>query len=249
MDLSLVLACYNEEPWLANSVREIVQVLDFSRLSYELVVVDDASRDGTRDVIRGLALAHPHVAIRTVLHERNTGRGGAVTDGFRAATGEMVGFIDVDLEVHPRHIPACCQAIRAGAQVAVGARVFALVPRGFLRHFLSFGYATLVHLLLPAGEIRDTESGCKFFRREAVLPILETVLDRGWFWDTEIMIRCKLAGLSIANVPCIYVRNPMKPSSVSLGRDIVESLWKLFRFRRELRRSGLLAKGRAQSPV
>jgi len=249
MELSLVLACYNEEPWLADSVREILRVLDLTRLSYEIIFVDDASRDRTREVINSIVAAHPNVAMHTVFHDRNTGRGGAVTDGFRAATGEMVGFIDVDLEVHPRHIPACCQAVREGAQAAVGARVFALVPRGFLRQFLSFGYATLVHLLLPAGEIRDTESGCKFFRREAVLPVLETVQDRGWFWDTEIMIRCGLAGLPIANVPCVYIRNPMKPSSVSLGRDIVESLWKLFRFRRELRRSGLLAKRRTQSPA
>jgi dolichyl-phosphate beta-glucosyltransferase len=247
VELSLVLACYNEEPWLADSVREIVRVLDFSRLSYELVFVDDASRDGTRDVIRGLVAAHPQVPMRTVFHERNSGRGGAVADGMRAATGGIVGFLDVDLEVHPRHIPACCLAIRQGAQVAVGARVFALVLRGLLRQFLSWGYAGLVHVLLPAGGIRDTESGCKFFLREAVLPVLEGVRDRGWFWDTEIMIRCRLAGFAVANVPCIYVRNPVKPSSVSLGRDIVESLWKLFAFRRELRRSGLLRNARARA--
>ncbi len=249
MDLSLVLACYNEEPWLADSVREIVRVLDFSPLTYELILVDDASRDRTRDVIGGLAAAHPHTAIRTVFHEHNSGRGGAVADGMRAATGGIVGFLDVDLEVHPRHIPACCLAIRQGAQVAVGARVFALVPRGLLRQFLSWGYAGLVHALLPAGGIRDTEAGCKFFRRDAILPVLDLVRDRGWFWDTEIMIRCRLAGLVIANVPCIYVRNPVKPSSVSLGRDIVESLWKLLAFRRELRRSGLLRGRRAPSPV
>lgn len=245
VELSLVLACYNEEPWLEASVREIVQVLDFSAMSYELVFVDDGSRDGTPGIIRRLVDAAPPGRMRAVFHDRNMGRGRAVTDGIREAAGEIAGFIDVDLEVHPRHIPACCLAIRQGADVAVGARVFALVLRGLMRQFLSWGYATLAHALLPAGGSKDTESGCKFFRRQAVLPVLDTVEDSGWFWDTEVMVRCGLAGLTIANVPCIYVRNTAKPSSVHVLRDIVESLANLVAFRRKLGRTGLLRRRRA----
>ena len=96
-ELSLVLACWNEAPWLERSVREIRRELDAAGLSYELVFVDDASTDGTREVIRRL-LAEPALRGRAVFHGSNTGRGGALADGFRAAEGEIAGFIDAALK-------------------------------------------------------------------------------------------------------------------------------------------------------
>ena len=237
-DLSLVLACYNEEPVLETSVREIVRVLDFTRISYEIIFVDDVSRDRTREIIRELAQAYPRVRMKSVFHEVNTGRGRAVADGIRAAEGEIVGFLDVDLEVHARYIPAFCLAIRAGAQAAVGARVFKFVPRGMLRRILSAGYAALVHALLPVRGISDTESGCKFFLRAAVLPVLDRVNDPGWFWDTELMVRSRQAGLTIAEVPCTYIRNPAKRSSVRVIRDSATYFARLVAFRMRLGREG-----------
>ncbi|MEK7767404.1 MAG: glycosyltransferase [bacterium] len=242
--LSLILACYNEAPWLEHSVREIAAILDASGMTYEIIFVDDASTDGTREVIAGIIAARPEGRMKAVWHVCNTGRGRAVFDGMREASGEIVGFIDADLEVHPRYIPACCEAIRRGAQVAVGRRTFAFVARGLWRRFLSRGYSALAHLLLPLGNVRDTESNCKFFLRATALPVLATVEDPAWFWDTESMVRCHLAGLAIVEVPCRYVRNPAKPSTVRIVRDIVQSLAKLVAFRRRLDRSGLLAKRR-----
>lgn len=237
-ELSLVLACYDEAPWLESSVREIRIVLDAAGFDWEIVFVDDASRDRTAEIIRRLVAEDASGRLRAVYHERNTGRGRAVTDGIRAATGGVAGFIDVDLEVHPRHIPACFDALRRGAMVAVGVRSFAFVWGGLLRRFLSWGYATLAHALLPLEGIADSEAGCKFFRRAAVLPVLDRVADPGWFWDTEIMVQCRLAGLSITNVPCVFVRNPAKPSTVRIIRDIRESTGKLLAFRSRLARRG-----------
>jgi len=235
MDLSLVLTCYNEEACLADSVGEIVRTLDLARMSYEIIFVDDASRDGTREAIRGIMASRPKVPMHAVYHERNTGWGGAVADGIRKASGDIVGFLDVDLEIHPRYIPACCEAIRQGAQVAAVERTFKFVWGGISRRFLSLGYAALVRLVLPVGGVASLSSGCKCFKRADILPVLETVEDTGWFWDMEMLVRCRLAGLSITRVPCLYVRNPRKRSAVRVVRDSLDVLAKLFALRRKLR--------------
>jgi len=172
-----------------------------------------------------------------ILHEKNQGRGAAVTDGFRAAKGEIAGYIDVDLEVHARYIPTLVKAIRKGADVATVRRIYALQVRALDRYFQSRGYSALVKWLLLTSP-RDTETGYKFFRRETLLPILDLIRDRRWFWDTEFMIRAERGGLRIAEIPGAYVRQYEKISTVSGLRDSIEYLGKLLTFRRQLRASG-----------
>ena len=136
--LSLVLACYNEAEHLERSFAEIRDTLEQSRFSFEILFVDDVSRDRTREIIASLVAAHPQLAIRTILHERNLGRGASVSDGFRAARGEIAGYIDVDLEVHSRYIPSLVRAIYVGldprltraAGLSVLAHLEDLVVRG-----------------------------------------------------------------------------------------------------------------------
>ena len=84
-DLSLILACYNEALILENSVQEIVEILDHTVFTYEIIFVDDCSVDETRALIKKTAARYPHVPIRHLFHTRNVGRGGTVADGFRLA--------------------------------------------------------------------------------------------------------------------------------------------------------------------
>src|ERR1051325_2255489 len=113
-DLSLIIACYNEEPLLEQSMREVFEVLENARFSYEVIFVDDCSRDRTRQIIDSIISHHPEKCLKKIFHQTNHGRGGTVTDGFLAAQGEIVGFIDIDLEVHARYIPSCILAVRNG---------------------------------------------------------------------------------------------------------------------------------------
>ena len=233
-DVSVVIACYNEEPHLAASFAEIVSTMADMRRPFEIVFVDDCSRDRTRDVIRALVEAHPEVPTQVLLHERNKGRGGTVTDGFRAARGAITGYLDVDLEVHSRYIPSLVRAIEQGADVAVVRRIYAFQLRSLDRYFMSRGYSWLVRRLLGVG-FNDTESGYKFFRRHALLPVLDEIEDAGWFWDTEFMVRSARHGLRVAEVPGAYMRRSDKASTVRGLRDSVQYFGKLVRFRRRLR--------------
>lgn len=236
-DLSLVLACYNEGPLLVQSVQEILTVLDATRLAYELIFVDDASTDHTKELIEDIAgKARGLVPIRAIFHEKNIGRGGTVCDGFQLARGEVVGYLDVDLEIRAHYIPACVLAIRQGHDVAVGKRIYKFRWRSIDRYVMSKGYAWLVKRVLGLRGVTDTESGCKFFRREKVLPLLKRCRDTGWFWDTEIMTLAWLAGLSIVEIPCLYLRRFDKASSVRPVRDSIEYFAKLLRFRARIAR-------------
>jgi glycosyltransferase AglD len=233
--LSLVLACYNEEQVLRSSFAEILKVLRELNRPFEVIFVDDVSRDGTREILRELQAAHPDVDIRVILHERNQGRGATVTDGFRAARGGITGYLDVDLEVHSRYIPSMIQAIEEGADVATVRRIYAFQILRLDRYIMSRGYSFLVRRLLRV-DLHDTETGYKFFRREKLLPVLDEIRDPGWFWDTEFMVRALRRGLRIVEIPGAYLRRSDKTSTVHGLRDSVEYFLKILSFRRELGR-------------
>lgn len=233
-DLTLVVACYNEEAILEQSVGETLRVLDTLRGGSEIIFVDDASRDRTREVIDRIIAAYPDRVWRKIEHPRNVGRGGTVADGIRAARGRLVGYIDIDLEVHARYIPTCLTALEEGADVATALRTYVFHWRSLDRYLLSKGYRWLMRRLLRL-PLQDTETGFKFFRRERILPVLDATENRGWFWDTEIMARAYYAGLRIVELPAAFVRRFDKQSTLRPLADTWDYLQKLWRFRRVAR--------------
>jgi len=230
VDLSLVIACYNEEPILAASMAEVFRVLDALRWTSEVIFVDDQSRDGTLAVIHRIMAANPDRRIRLLAHERNVGRGGTVTDGMRIAEGRFLAFLDIDLEVHARYLLPCVIALEEGHDVATALRIYRFSWRSLDRYVLSRGYRWLMRRLLDV-PLQDTETGFKVFRADRIRPVLDACVDRGWFWDTEVMVRAHFAGLRIAEVPALFLRRFDKASSVHNVRDTVEYLRKVWAFR------------------
>jgi glycosyltransferase involved in cell wall biosynthesis len=231
--VSVVLACYNEEETLETSFGEIWKTLSWMQRPSEIILVDDVSRDRTPQIIRDLVARHPG-RVRAIFHERNQGRGATVNDGFRASRAEFVGFLDVDLEVHARYIPSLVSALVEGADVATVRRIYAFQARALDRYVMSRGYSQLVRRLLDV-PLQDTETGFKFFRREKLMPVLDAIKDPGWFWDTEFMVRAYLRGLVIREIPGAYVRRGDKTSTVRGVRDSWVYFKRLLAFRRELR--------------
>lgn len=229
IDISLILACYNEEQLLSKSVRRITSVLDDSVFSYELIFVDDKSRDGTREIIASLVKKNKN--FRAVYHEVNQGRGKTVRDGIALARGNVVGFIDIDLEVSPVYIPSFVRMITGDkADVVTGLRIYREGLTSLHRAILSRGYSWLVRSVLGI-PLQDTETGYKFFNRKKILPIIKKTQNNGWFWDTEIMTYAHYLGLSVREIPVLFVRRFDKTSSVRLVHDTVEYLWNIWAFR------------------
>ncbi len=209
--LSLVIACYNEAGHIRASFAEIRDTLEQAGWPFEVVFVDDRSRDGTPEILDEIVAANPGLALRVIRHESNRGRGATVSDGFRAARGEIAGYLDVDLEVHCRYVPSLVRAIERGADVATLRRVYALQLRSLDRYFMSRGYSFLVRHLL------------------------DEIEDGGWFWDTEFMVRAARRGLKVVEVPGAYIRREDKASTVRGVRDSIRYFLALLRFRRRLR--------------
>ncbi len=233
-DLSVVIACYQEESHLRQSVRELTGVLDETGRSYELIFIDDKSTDDTAAIIAELVADRP--TWRAFYHERNVGRGGTVTEGFALANGRIVGFLDIDLEVHARFIPAVLAAIDDGMDGATAYRNYTvgLRPTSILRHVLSQGYRWLFRMLFDV-PFRDPETGFKFFRRERIQPVAAETRDPHWFWDSEIMVLAHRAGLRIVEVPARFERRADKQSTVRIVSDVWKYLVAIRAFRRRLR--------------
>lgn len=234
VDLSVILACYNEEDILEESFHEICDILDATKYAYEIIFVDDYSQDRTRIIIDDLIKRHPGKCLRKIYHEKNIGRGFAVSNGIRQAKGRIVGFIDVDLEVHVHYLPHLAMKIDKGYDVAVGWRTYKLKWGSIRRYVATKSYKWLVNKLLKL-PLNDTETGIKFFNRERILPILEEVEDRHWFWDTEIMTRSYYRNLKICEIPVLFLRRRDKNSKVRLFHDSLRQFISLWKFRKRIR--------------
>jgi glycosyltransferase AglD len=228
LDLSLILPCYNEVPVFPESIKWITRILDLAKITYEIILVDDVSRDQTSTLIKRYISTHKQ--IKAIYHTVNTGRGQAVMDGIKIARGTVVGYIDIDCEVSPVYIPEITQKIlNHEADVIIGKRIYRTSFGSLFREILSIGYQKLSDLLIGTGGI-DTESGYKFFNRGKILPVLPKTRDPHWFWDTEIMVFAKRMKLVILEQPVLFLRRSDKQSSVRVWHDILSyctNLWSL----------------------
>ena len=230
LDVSLVIACYNEESHLHANLSSIVDVLHRQQLQYELIIIDDCSPDRTSEKIREYVSLHSQLPIRTVFHRTNVGRGATVSEGFRLSRGRIVGFIDIDLEVKASYIPgALLPLLKGKADMVIADRTYTFHTYAFHRYLMTKCYRFLVQSILHTPSM-DTEAGFKFFRKSAILPLLNDVLDKRWFWDTEISVTALDRGLRLHNEPVLFDRKEEKASTVKAFRDSWRSLAALVSF-------------------
>ena len=183
VDVSIILACYNEGPTFEENVKKIVEELEKIKGRWEIIFVEDKSTDQTRNLVEKLSGQIKNS--KTIYHLRNQGRGRSVSHGIRSAKGKICGYLDVDCEVSPAYIPLFLKELDKGFDMVVGRRFYESGPKSLPRFVASKLYAFVVKLALNI-PIEDTEAGFKFFKRPQILPILSKVKNKHWFWDTEI---------------------------------------------------------------
>jgi hypothetical protein len=229
-DLSLVLACYNENQIFENSIKEIFKNLDDTPYHYEIIFVEDASQDNTKELIKTLLKKDKTHHLRAIYHQKNQGRGNSVRDGFLKAQGKVIGYIDIDLETPAHYIPIFLKKVQEGFDVVCADRIYHFNLNSAIRWFSSKGYNRFRNAILnlPLG---DTEAGYKFFLRKTTLPIIKKTKENHWFWDTEIMALAYLNKLKIAYISTAFIKKKDKTSTVRVLPDTIEYLKKLFSFR------------------
>lgn len=177
-----------------------------ARTGYEIIIVNDGSRDRTQEVVLDFARRHElHDVLRLVTLERNRGKGGGVTHGLRHARGEFALFADADgaskFSDLGKLIEGCEDVTDAGHRgVAIGSRGHlvgseAVVKRSALRNFLMRGFHFVLMILTPpaTSRIRDTQCGFKLFSREALPHIVPYMHAEGWIFDIEMLMLAESA--------------------------------------------------------
>lgn len=204
-ELTVIVPAYNEEARVRQAADGLVSFLRGTGLSWELLFVDDASRDGTSRILRESVARYR--GIRVVRLSRNQGKGGAVRAGFRLARGERVIFTDCDLSTPPREIGKALAALRRGADVAIASRHLPAsripVPQPFLRRLAGrfFNLATQILLGLPWS---DTQCGFKAFTRRAARILAREGRIRGFAFDVELLLLARRFRMRIREFPVTW---------------------------------------------
>ncbi len=200
MEVSIVLPAYNEAQRIESTVEKTSSALAGITSSFEIIIAEDGSKDGTNRICEALAKKYDFVVH---LHsDERQGRGKALNRAFKASKGEILGYIDVDLATDMRYLRELIQSIRDGYDFATGSRMLpqSNVKRPFKRGLASKGFNFLTRTMLGS-KLYDHQCGFKSFRREALFRLLDKVKDMHWFWDTELLVRAQRAGYKVKEFP------------------------------------------------
>jgi glycosyltransferase involved in cell wall biosynthesis len=166
-DLSVVLPVFNEEENVPILLDEIARALDGKGWSYEIIAVDDGSRDGSLDVLRGLKSKYP--TLRIITFEKNSGQTAALDAGWRAARGTFVVSLDSDLQNDPADIPKMMDELqKSGADMIIGVRVN---RQDTWSRRMQSKIGNSVRNWITGDRITDTGCSLKLARREAIEPV------------------------------------------------------------------------------
>jgi dolichyl-phosphate beta-glucosyltransferase len=230
MDLSVIVPVYNGEPFIAQTIRDLVGYLAVWGERAELIVVDDGSTDRTAEIVAD-ATADTPIPVRVLLSPENQGKGAAIARGMGEAVGKYRVFLDADLAYPPQAIGEILASLTDGADVVIGNRVhigstYQVRPSFFrylyTRHVAGRIFNWLVRVVLLPG-IYDTQAGLKGFTAAAAEALFGRWMPAGFSFDLAILVRAQRDGLTIAQIPVQY-RYDSEPTTVRFLSDSVDAL-------------------------
>lgn len=225
MKISVVMPVYNE----IGTIEKIVARVQAVSLEKEIIIVDDFSTDGTRDLLKKINQEQENV--RVLYHECNQGKGAALRTGFESATGEVVIIQDADLEYDPREYPVLLEPILDGrADVVYGSRFLGGPHRVlFFWHYLGNKLLTLLSNALTNLNLTDMETCYKVFKRE----ILEgmNLKSKRFGFEPEFTVKVAKKKLRIYEVPISYSGRTYAEGKKIGWKDGLAAIFTIFWFR------------------
>jgi len=224
MKLSVIIPVYNE----VQNIREILKRVRDTGLPWEIVIVDDGSTDGTRDILKKM---DGKDNIRVILHEKNQGKGAAVCTGFENAKGDVFLIQDADLEYDPRDYPVILKPIEEGiADVVYGSRFLGAPRRATMFwHMVANKLLTLTTNILYNNILTDMETGYKVFRREVLDGI--TIHSKSFNFEPEFTAKILKKNARIFETPISFNPRDYDEGKKIKLYDAFEAIWALLKYR------------------
>ncbi len=224
MRLSVIIPVYNEE----NTLSELIKRVQDTGLADEIILVDDGSQDGTREILRQY---QDSSEIKIILHKKNQGKGAAVRTGLAEASGDVILIQDADLEYNPRDYPELLRPIKEGvADVVYGSRFLGASRRvAMFWHMVANKLLTLMTNILYDTILTDMETGYKVFRREVVedMPLHA----RRFEFEPEFTAKILKRDYRIFEVPITFNPRDYEEGKKIGLKDAFEAVWALIKYR------------------
>ena len=233
MKLSVLIPVYNEKNTLSEAIRR-VQRVDVSK---EIIVIDDGSNDGSREILANLDIdakkqTDSNNELKVIMKSVNEGKGAAIRSGLAEVTGDVVIVQDADLEYNPQDYPKLLEPIEAGeADVVFGTRFFGGGPHRvlFFWHYVGNQFLTLFSNILTNLNLSDMEVGYKAFRSD-ILKKIQIKSNRFGF-EPEVTVKLAKLGCRIYEVPISYYGRTYKEGKKITWKDGFAAFYCLLRYR------------------
>jgi glycosyltransferase involved in cell wall biosynthesis len=224
VNISVIIPAYNE----INTILEILRRVEAVGVADEILVVDDGSTDGTRDVLQAF---NGQVPVRAILHEENQGKGAAVRTGIQHAQGEVIIIQDADLEYDPRDFETLLRPIHEGlADVVYGSRFLGGARRPVMFwHMVANKMLTFFTNVLYNTILTDMETGYKVFRRDVIKDI--HLRARRFDFEPEFTAKVLKRKLRIFEVPITFNPRDYKEGKKIGLKDAFQAVWTLLKYR------------------
>jgi glycosyltransferase involved in cell wall biosynthesis len=223
-----VIPAYNEELFIENTLGTIDSAVKDKKIKYEIVVVDDGSQDNTS--LKALKYANGNGHVKVVRYPQNAGKGYAIKTGFMKATGDVVVFVDGDMEIDLNTISKYVKALDH-ADIAIASKWHpdSEVSMPFSRRILSRSFNLLSRILIGFN-LKDTQVGLKAIRRSAFDNIFPRLAVKRYAFDVELLTVAHLYNLKIIEMPVrVKLGSPFKAKEI--WRMFVDSLGIAYRLR------------------
>ena len=210
-EISVLMPAYNEGKTLEEAVKRTMKEL--GRLDYEIIIINDGSQDNTEEVAKILCEQYPNVHL--VSYSTNRGKGYALKQGFKRSRGNIIVFLDSDLDIPPFQIHRFLRVLKKGYDVVIGSKYLpgARVDYSPKRRLFSVLYNTLVRILLNLN-VTDTQVGLKAFRRQALEKAFSKILVKRYAFDVELLTVINMYNYRICEIP-IKIEHKVFNSSIN----------------------------------
>ncbi len=217
--VSLIIPAYNEDVHIHSSIQETLRTVDKFGCEYEVIVVDDGSKDRTYEEIMRAASSSDKVKV--VQYNDNVGKGFALLQGFKYASGDLIVFLDADMDLHPGQIQILFDYMKIyDADAVIGSKRHpqSEVNYPWHRKLISNIYYVVIRTLFDL-PVRDTQTGLKIFKYEPLKKAISRILIKKYAFDLEILVNLHHLGYKIVSAPVVLNFNRRSWGRIGL-RDV-----------------------------